>query len=180
MRFITITDSMIEAIFEFVMEQNADCTYQDYNIDFMLTTAFGLLEKIRGGVLPVTAIHRYNFNIKGEGSNYIFPNDMEDSGVLYKNMIHLGTFNTEYYDSDDDMDKNISSGYDVIYDLDSCSVKVLYRVEVSDNDITTVYRVETDRLEELYAGEFIVSLAILLAEKLRDGADYIRRVCDRI
>ena len=179
MRFITITDSMIEAIFEFVMEQNADNSVQDFNIDCMVTTAFEELGKVHG-VLPVTAIHRYNFNVRGGDSDYLFPAEIEDDGVLYKNMVHIGTFRLDEYDPDEDTDKLITSGYDVIYDLDSCSIKVLYRVEVSDDEITSVYRVETEKFEELYASEFIVSLAVQLSEKLRDGAEYIRRVCDRI
>ena len=156
MRFITITDSMIEAIFEFVMEQNVDNSVQDFNIDCMVTTAFEELGKVHG-VLPVTSIHRYNFNVRGGDSDYLFPAEIEE-----------------------DTDKLITSSYDVIYDLDSCSIKVLYRVEVSDDEITSVYRVETEKFEELYASEFIVSLAVQLSEKLRDGAEYIRRVCEHI
>ena len=177
MRFITITNSMIEAIFDFILEQNDDCTVADYNIDSMLDTAFSELGNIRSGVLPVTSIHRYNIAVKGDDTDYLFPHEIEENGVLYKNMVQLVTFGTDEYESSDD--KVITGGYDVIYDLDSCSVKVLYRVEISDDDVTTVYRVETDCMPGLYAGEFIVSLAVQLSEKLMDGAEYIRRVCDR-
>ena len=168
---------MIEAIFNFILEQNDDCTVADYNIDSMLDTAVSELGNIRGGVLPVTTIHRYNISVKGDDTDFLFPREIEEKGVLYKNMVHLGTFGTDEYESSDD--KVITGGYDVIYDLDSCSVKVLYRVEISDDDVTTVYRVETDCMPGLYAGKFIVSFAVQLSEKLMDGAEYIRRVCDR-
>ena len=178
MKFMTITNGMIDALHDFIMEQMTD-DLDAYDVYSMLDAAFEQLDRIKGGVLPVGSIQRYAFTAVGGYSDDILPVEKENCGTIYKNMIHLGTVFTDKFEMDEPTEKKMICGYDVVYDLDSCEVKALYRIEFSDSDVTTVYRVETERFEDLFAAEFIISLSVQIAEKLRDGAEYLRKVCDR-
>ena len=178
MRFIKYDSALLYAICDFCEEQhkkNGDPHFPIYHIISMLSAAYDDLDKI-GGVLPVTEIHRYH--ISCNNAEDILPERMESNGVIYKNAVHLGTFIPVYFDEDDYPDHNIRCGYDVIYDIDDNKVKLLYRAEISNDIITTLYRVEDDNYNFFDAADFLVSLMIQLAEKLRDGREYLGKVCD--
>ena len=72
----------------------------------------------------------------------------------------------------------IERGYDVVYDLRSEKVILLYRVDISDNDAATVYRVETDLFENFNAADFIISLSVQLANVLQKTDRILRKECD--
>lgn len=175
MRFITFTDEIIYAICEFCEEQNTDTNYQDYDILGMLYSAADEFAKI-SGVLPVTAIHRYHICCKD--SQNILSEKAENDGAIYDNVVHLGTFNVSVYDDEDIPGHKITCGYDVIYDIMDKKVKLLYRVEIANEFVTWLYRVEDNIFENFEAAEFLVSLSIQLAQKLRNGGEYLRKVCD--
>ena len=164
MRFIKITNSLKEALFDFIMEQSGG-DFDEIDISSMVETAFEELGKVRGGILPVTSIDRITVN-----------GDTVENPVMFKNAIHLAAIDPDEYGDND----TVRFGYDVVYDLDSWEIKLLYRVTVSHDDTTLICRTETDCIEDFYAPEFIISLTVQLSEKLHDGAEYIRRVCDRI
>lgn len=175
MRFINFTEELMYAICEFCEEQNNDPEYADYDILGMLDSAAEEFAKI-DGVLPVTDIHHYH--ICGKYSRDILPAITENNGVVYDNVVHLGTFNVSVYDEDEIPGHEITCGYDVIYDVKDKTVKLLYRVEIANEIMTTLYRVEENVFEDFDVSEFIVSLSIQIAQKLRDGGEYIRKVCD--
>ena len=83
--------------------------------------------------------------------------------------IQLGAFIVDGY-SADTTDKVIMRGYDVVYDPDEKVIKLLYRIMISDEDITTVYRVETELYEDFDVYSFILDVTSQMAGKLRQGA----------
>lgn len=175
MRFISFTDEILYAICEFCEAQNTDPNFEDYDILGMLYSAADEFAKI-GGVLPVTAIHRYH--ISCEDSQNILPENEENDGAIYDNAVHLGTFKVSEYDDEDIPGHKITCGYDVIYDVIDKTVKLLYRVEIANEFVTTLYRVEETDFENFEVADFLISLSIQLAEKLRNGGEYLRKVCD--
>ena len=64
MKFITMTNKLMDAVFNFCMEQD-ECQYEymDDEVRNMLDTVFSQLRGIRNGVLPVTVINRYDLTI---------------------------------------------------------------------------------------------------------------------
>lgn len=178
MKFITIKTQMIEAIYEFCMEQMEGCEYTDTEVKALIDTAFGELVKIKSSGLPVSEIKRYDLFVSGGYSSEILPPFEDASGVICREMVHLASFTLDEYGSTDCPYKRIERGYDVIYDVRSGEVKLLYKVDISDNDVTSVYRVETDLYENFCTADFIIKLSIQLAGKLRNAAEYVRKECD--
>lgn len=175
MRFIRFSDDLIHAICEFCEKQGFDSHYEDYDLPRMLYSAADQLSKIKG-VLPVSEIKRYH--VSGEKGEYILPKSAENSGNIYMNAVLLGTFITTDYDEDDIPFHELTTGYDVIYDIDDKTIKLLYRVEINNAIGSTIYLVEDDIFEGFEPAEFIVSLSVQIAEKLRNGGEYLGRVCD--
>ena len=177
-RFIKLDSDLFFAVCEFCEKQhadNGDPNFPEYDILSMLTSAYDELDKING-VLPVTEIYRYH--ISCEYSDYILSKREEDNGIIFKNAVHLGTFITGNFDEDDFADHDVTCGYEIIYDLDDKKIKLLYRIEITTDEGSTLYRVEDDTYESFDAGDFIVSLSVQLAEKLRNGGNYLRKVCE--
>ena len=175
MRFIHFNEDMIYALCDFCEKQNENPNVQDYDILNMLYSAAEEFDKING-VLPVTEIYRYH--ISGRLSKAILPEDNEKNGLIYDNVVHLGTFSISEFDDEDIADHDVKCGYDVVYDVANKAVRLLYRVEITNDAGTTLYRVEDDSFEMFEPADFIVGLSIQLAEKLREGGEYLRKVCD--
>jgi hypothetical protein len=179
MRFITITNKLIEAVLEFCMTQcEFCCDYTESEVKAMLDMASSELKKIRNGVLPVAALNRYDLFVSGGYSDEILPPDEEANGILYREMVHLASFDIDEYGSSDCPYKCITRGYDIVYDMLSGRVLPVYKITISDNDVTSVYRVESELFEGFCSAEFIISLSLQLADKLKNGAAYLGKVAD--
>ncbi len=178
MRFITMTNKLMDAVFNFCMEQD-ECQYEymDDEVRNMLDTVFSQLRGIRNGVLPVTVINRYDLTIKENGSKDILPPDAADNGVLSCEAVHLATIQTDI-SATDDGEKLIERGYDIIYDINADVVIPVYSVTVSDRDMISVYRVECDFIEDFGTIDFMIALGVQLADRLMNARDYLEKVCD--
>lgn len=175
MRFIKFSDDLIYPICEFCEKQGSDSHYEDCDLLGMLYSAADQLYNIKG-VLPVSEIHRYH--VSGDEAEYILPKSVEKNSAIYKNAVLLGTFINSEYDEDEIPCHKVTTGYDVIYDIDDKTVKLLYRVEITNDVGSTLYRVEEDVFEGFEPAEFIVSLSVQIAERLRNGGEWLGKVCD--
>lgn len=178
MRFITMTNKLMDAVFNFCMEQD-ECQYEymDDEVRNMLDTVFSQLRGIRNGVLPVTVINRYDLTIKENGSKDILPPDAADNSVLSCEAVHLATIQTDI-SATDDGEKLIERGYDIIYDINADVVIPVYSVTVSDRDMISVYRVECDFIEDFGTIDFMIALGVQLADRLRNAREFLGKVCD--
>ena len=143
----------------------------------MLDTVFSELRKIKNGVLPVTVINRYDLTIKKECERDIMPPDAEDNGVLSCEAVHLATIQIDACVTDDG-EKVIERSYDIIYDVNGDVVIPVYSVAVSDRDMTSVYRVECDYIEGFSTIDFMITLGVQLADRLRNAREFLGKVCD--
>ena len=178
MRFITITNKLMEAIVEMCIEQE-DCCY-DYEaneIRAMLEAAFSELGKIRNGVLPLAILNRYVITASDDYTGELILPAADRNNALFVDMAHLAYFKLDSYISDDGR-KTVERGYDIVYVEEYNEVIPVFTLTVTDDDITSVYRVESFEMDNFNTPEFIISLAVQLADKLRNGADFIGRVCD--
>ena len=178
MRFITITNKLMNAVFDFCMKQD-ECQYEymDDDVRNMLDTVFAELRKIKCGVLPVTVINRYDLTIKGECERDHMPDDAENNSVLSCEAVHLATIWTDT-SALDDGEKLIERSYDIIYDVNGDVVIPVYSVAVSDRDMTSVYRVECDYIEGFSTIDFMIALSVQLADRLRNAREFLGKVCD--
>ena len=76
MRFITLTNKFMKAVFDFCMKQE-ECQYEymDSEVRNMLDTVFSELRKIKNGVLPVNVINRYDLTFNDDCEEDIMPDD---------------------------------------------------------------------------------------------------------
>ena len=178
MKFITMTNKLMDAVFNFCMEQD-ECQYEymDDEVRNMLDTVFSQLRGIRNGVLPVTVINRYNLTIKENGTKDILLPDAADNSVLSCEAVHLATIQTDI-SATDDGEKLIERGYDIIYDINADVVIPVYSVTVSDRDMISVYRVECDFVEDFCTIDFMIALGVQLADRLRNAREFLGKVCD--
>ena len=177
-RFITVTDKLKNAVFDFLMEQD-ECRYEytDNEVMDMLDTAFSELRNVRNGFLPVEEISRYDLTVNGSYPDEIMPPDAAENNVLCEEAVHLTAVKFDEYISDNG-EKTVERSYDIIYDVADDVVIPVYTVTISDNDVTSVYRTECDFVEDLNTVEFIISLSVQLAEKLKSAREVLEKVCD--
>lgn len=170
MRFEAITDDMREAVFSFCMEQcSVNSSVSVDEIKKLVTTAFDVFNKVPYAGIGTTSFYSYHMCAGEQYTNEIFPENIKQNGVITERGVLLGTFIVDGY-SADTTDKVIMRGYDVVYDPDERTVKLLYRIMISDEDITTVYRVETELYEDFDVYSFILDVTSQMSGKLRQGA----------
>ena len=90
---------------------------------------------------------------------------------LCERCLHLGMFLANEYSNN--TDKIITRGYDLVYDLDREEIILLYRVIFSDNNIVTIYRVETEWIEDFDVTEFMLDLTAQITAKLKQNGNII-------
>ena len=178
MSFFTMTNKLKDAVFNFCMEQNeCCCEYMDSEVRSMLDNVFSELRKMKNNILPVTVINRYDLTFKGESERNIMPDDAEDNGVLSCEAVHLATIKTDVC-AFDDGEKTIERSFDIIYDVNGDVVIPVYSVTVSDCDMTSVYRVECDYIEDFSTIDFMIALGVQLADRLGNARDFLGKVCE--
>lgn len=168
MIFMTIENEIKEAMFRFCLKQCAvDGILPIDEVDNVVETAFEVVSDEVGGEINITKFYRYHLYAGEEFTSEILPENVKENGVICERGIHLGTFLADTYADNDDVGKVIMRGYDVIYDLDKQKIILLYRVLISDNELLTIYRVETDYIEDFNLYEFMVDLAAQICTKVR-------------
>ena len=76
---------------------------------------------------------------------------------------------TDTYTADDNEAATIARGYDVVYDIKSSEIKLLYRIMTTDDNLTTFYRVNTDVYEDFDVYEFIIDISSQIVGKLKQS-----------
>ena len=112
----------------------------------------------------------FNPPVNPFSSEEIFPAEVRDNGVLCERCLHLGTFLANEYSN---TEKIITCGYDVVYDLDKEDIVLLYRVVYTDNSVVTIYRVETEWIEDFDVTAFMLDLTAQIAAKLKQNGNII-------
>ncbi len=167
MRFTKVNDDIQAALVQFCVEQETMSEYMAENeIESVVESAFSVMNRIPATGMRVAPIYRYHLYAGAAFTDEIFPYSIKENGVLYNNAIHLGTFLVDSYRASSDETKLIARGYDVIYDLDSSEIKLIYRIAITDDGVTTLYRVDTELFEDFNFYEFIIDLTSQMIAKL--------------
>lgn len=167
MRFTKVNDDIQAALVRFCTEQETLSEYMSENeIEYVVESAFSVMNRIPTTGMRVEPIYRYHLYAGAAFADEIFPYSIKENGVLYNNAIQLGTFLIDSYRASSDETKRIVRGYDVVYDLDSSEIRLLYRIATTDDSMTTLYRVDTDLYEDFNFYEFIIDLSAQMIAKL--------------
>lgn len=170
MKFTKLTDNVKEAMLQFCFEQETMNRYaNEEEVKNIIESAFAVLNRMPAVSLPVVPIYRYHMYAGEQFTDEILPNSIKENGILYDEAIHLGTFMLDSYSADTEEAKAIIRGYDVVYDLDSKEIKLLYRLMTTDNSVTTLYRVDTDLYEDFDVYEFIIDISAQIIGKLKQS-----------
>lgn len=170
MRYATISKDMKEAMFRFCMEQGtANGRTSAEEVKKLVDTAFEIFNKIPYSGIIAVPIYRYTINAGEKFTDEIFPVEVKNNGIICERCVILGTIMLDSYSAENDNGKNIIRGYDVVYDPDSKTVKLYYRLMVSDDSVITLYRVETDVYEDFDVYEFMLEVTSQISGKLRQS-----------
>lgn len=169
MRFTKLTESMREAMFQFCFEQETMNRYANEEVENIVESAFAVLNRMSAVSLPVVPVYRYHMYAGEQYTDEILPESIRENGVIYDRAVQLGTFMLDSYSADTEESKAIIRGYDVIYDLDSEEIKLLYRVMIADDSVTTLYRVDTDLYEDFDVYEFMIDISAQIIGKLKQS-----------
>ena len=172
MIFAAIKNEIKDALLCFCLEQcsvNGGVTVDE--VENLVNKAFSVFGKNPCAHIDPISMYRYHLYAGEQYTYEIFPDEVRDNGVLCERCLHLGTFLANEYS--DNTDKIITRGYDVVYDLDREEMILLYRVVFSDNNIVTIYRVETEWIEDFDVTEFMLDLTAQIAAKLNQNGNII-------
>lgn len=169
MRFTKVTEDIREALFQFCMEQAFTNSYVGAEeIEILMESAFAVLDRIKPSGLPVVPVYRYQLYAGEQFTDEILPQSIKENGVLYDRSVCLGTFALDSY-SDTAEQKTIIRGYDVVYDLDSGGIRLLYKISIADDSVKTLYRVDTDLYEDFDVYKFIIDLTSQISTRLKQS-----------
>lgn len=168
MIFAAIKNEIKDALLCFCLEQCSMCGGVAVDeMENLVNKAFEVFGKNPSGMIDPISLYRYHLYAGEQYTNEILPEDIMENGVICERCLHLGTFLANEYSNN--TAKIITRGYDLVYDLDSEEMLLLYRVVYADNDVVTIYRVETEWFEDFDITEFMLDLTAQIAAKLKQN-----------
>ncbi len=172
MIFAAIKNEIKDALLCFCLEQcSASGGVFVDEVEKLVNKAFELFGKTPCAHIDPVSLYRYHLYAGERYTDEILPQNIKENGVICKRGLHLGTFLANEYSNN--TDKIITRGYDVVYDLDRDEMVLLYRVVFSDNEVVTIYRVETEWIEDFDVTEFMLDLTSQISAKLKQNGNII-------
>lgn len=172
MIFAAIKNEIKDALLCFCLEQcSVNGGVDVCEVENLVNKAFEVFEKNPCAHIDPISLYRYHLYAGERYTDEIFSDSIKENGIICERCLHLGTFLANEYSNN--TDKIITRGYDVVYDLDREEMLLLYRVVYSDNDVVTIYRVETEWFEDFDVTEFMLDLTVQIAAKLKQNGNII-------
>ena len=169
-KFSVVASEIKAGVIRFCMEQKPFCNAAERaEITSFADSAFAVLDKYPDVYVSVTEVFRFFIYAGEEYTNEILPFSTYTKGILYKNSIVIGSVNTNQYYDDSVYSKGVICGYDIVYDLDTHTVKPIYRILVSDESVESIYRVNADIYEDFNPYEFIINVTSYLMSAFRES-----------
>lgn len=166
MRFKNMINGLTGAMLQYCMEQEFAGDHTQEELERIVSAAYSALSDLPDAELKEYAVYSYHFFTSDGKSEEIFPEYMQENGLLYNRAIHLATIPLDCYTMNGDV-REINSAYDLIFDLADERIHLLYRLMIADSDMTTIYRVETAEPDDFDTYEFVMCLVAQLYEKVK-------------
>lgn len=171
MIFAAIKNEIKDALLCFCLEQCPPFGIAVGDVENLVNKAFEVFAKTPSGMIDPISLYRYHLYAGEQYTDEILPDDIKENGVICERCLYLGTFTANEYSNN--TAKIITRGYDLVYDLDNEEMLLLYRVVYADNDVVTVYRVETEWFEDFDVTKFMLDLTVQIAAKLKQSSSVI-------
>ena len=165
MRFRMMTDVLKAKLADFCIAHESDGCLNNEEIGCFMDGAFEVLNRIHEAEMKEYCVYSYHFCTYEVYMDEIFPEYIRETGLLTSRAVHLVSVPQGRYYTDDGI--MIEYGYDVVYDMNSDRIMLLYYIITVNKDYTTIYRTETDTYDGFCASEFIVELSVQIAAKLK-------------
>lgn len=164
-RYVNIADDLKEAMLKFCVEQSPYESVGD--IKKLVDSAFSTFSKIPESGFRITPVYRYAFYVGDDYIDEIYPDSVNENGVLIERAIYLDTLIIGHYICDSG--ERIKRGYDIYYNLDKREIALVYRIEVINNGVKNTYRVETDLFEDFDVWEFMFDITTDVSNILKQN-----------
>ena len=166
MYFMRIKNKVKQALIRFCLAQpNVGLNYSAREVETLVDGAFSPLKKYTGVTVTPTAVEGYALYADGKKIGKTFPEFIKNVGIISDSAVFLGTLYNEEK-SDIISGKQITHRYDLYYDDAYEEIRMVYRVEITDDDFTAVYRAEVFGFEKFDFFDFIRAAALQIADML--------------
>ena len=105
-------------------------------IGYFMEGAFEVLNRIPEADMKEYAVYSYHFCTYEEYMDEIYPEHIRETGLLTNRAVHLASVPQSRYYTDDGI--MIECGYDVIYDMNSDRIMLMYYIITANRAFTTI------------------------------------------
>ena len=149
-----------EALVDFCLFQT-DYIASEREVRKLLESAFAAADYTRKVSLITHEISSYAVELDGEDETEFWNDEAFDSSLVSEDGVILGTFLEEPISGSVGGEVTVSKGYQVVYDVITDKILLLYVVSTESTDgMTTYYRTEVEEFEDFALYGFIVSVAM--------------------
>lgn len=166
MYFMRVKNKIKQALIRFCMAQpNVGVNYSAREVESLVDGALSPLKKYTGVTVTPAAVEGYALYANGKKVGKTFPEFIKNVGIISDSAVFLGTlFNEEK--SNVISGKQLTHCYDLFYDDAYEEIRIVYRVEISDDDFTAVYRTEVFGFDKFNLYDFIRAATLQIADML--------------
>lgn len=170
MYFMRIKNKIRKALIRFCLAQpSVGLNYSAHDVEILVDKAFVMLNRFTGvKVTPVT-LEGLTIYADGKKVGKELPDLADNVGIISNSCILLGALNAA--DTSDYIgEKQIARCYNLFYDDTYEEIRLIYRVGISDESFTAIYRTEVFALEKFNLYDFIRATTLQIADMLEQNA----------
>lgn len=176
--FMRLKDRLRDATVEFCeMQPGVWDTDRRYEVAKLVDNVYEKLDNFKGVQFSLVTVRGFSIYSSNK-SDKTLAAISENAEIVIAAGIYLGTFYGEEH-SDCVTGKRIMSCYDVYYDKGYASLRLIYRVEISDDDFTAVYCSDLYSFKEFNLYEFVRSFSVQITKTLEQLAPPKKRAYTR-
>lgn len=168
MRFKKMIDGLVNAMVHYCNVYDLTENLDAIELERLAAAANRALESLPDAEMKTYTVCSYHFFTSDGIAEEIFPEYIKENGILCEQAIHLATFPQDSFTMAGDT-REISSAYDLIYDVGDESLRLLYRLMIADSEMTTIYRVDVSEDTDFDSYQFFMDTVARLSEKVRQN-----------
>lgn len=178
MYFMRIKEKMRNAIVSFCqMQPGVWDVIPRSEVETLVDSAFEPLSKFKGVKLDDTTVCGFVLDVNNKNMDKFLHNINHNAGICCFGVFIGGYRIDEYLDIN--TGNRITSRYELFYDKRYDSIRLYYRVDVSDDNFTAVYCTEDYSFKEFSLYEFIRSITVQITDILERNSPVNKRVYNR-
>lgn len=170
MYFMRIKNKIRQAMIRFCLAQpNVGLNYSAHDVEILVDKVFVTLNRFTGVKVAPVVLEGLTIYTDGMKVGKDLPDLADNVGIISNSCIPLGSLNAANA-SDCIGEKQIARRYNLFYDDTYEEIRLIYRVEISDERFTAIYRTEVFALEKFNLYDFIRTVTLQIADMLEQNA----------